>query len=136
MPMLPIPLLPAGAFLDVGVGASRTFTSPANRPNTWKALVDTGADMTVISPSVVSALQPQQIGNVPVSRAGSMTVWRGTYDVRIRFGGHAGPGRWYSVEAIEVQPAAPDVDVLIGMDLLIEIDMAWIGSRRLVLLNH
>jgi predicted aspartyl protease len=136
MPLLPIPLLPAGAFFDVGVGASRAFTGPANRPDTWKALIDTGADMTVISPSVVSALQPQQVGIVPVSHAGGVTVWRHTYDVRIRFGGHTGPGRWFNVEAVEVPPAAPDVDVLIGMDLLIKIDMAWIGSRRLVLLNH
>ena len=65
-----------------------------------------------------------------------MTVWRDTYDVRIRFGGHSGPGRWFSVEVVEVQPATPDVDVLIGMDLLIKIDLAWMGTRRLVLLNH
>jgi predicted aspartyl protease len=136
MPLLPIPLLPAGAFLAVGVGASQAFTGSANRPDTWKAIIDTGADMTAISPSVVSTLQPQQIGNVPVSRAGGVTVWRDTYHVRIRFGGHTGPGRWFAVEAVEVQPATPDVDVLIGMDLLIKIDMAWIGSRRLVLLNH
>ncbi len=42
----------------------------------------------------------------------------------------------FTIEAVEVQPAAPNVDVLIGMDLLIKIDMAWIGSRRLLLLNH
>jgi predicted aspartyl protease len=136
MPLLPIPLLPAGAFLDVGVGASRLFTGPANRPDTWKALIDTGADLTVISPAVVLATQPQQIGNVPVTRAGGVTVWHNTFDVRIRFGGHSGPGRWFAVEAVEVQPATPDVDVLIGMDLLIRIDMAWIGSRGLVLINH
>ena len=136
MPQLPIPLLPGGEFLDVGVGASRPFTGPANRPDTWKALLDTGADMTAISPSIVAALQPQQIGKVPVSRAGGRTVWHDTYYVRIRFGGHTGPGRWFAVEAVEVQPATPDVDVLIGMDLLIKIDMAWIGSRRLVFLTH
>jgi hypothetical protein len=135
MPLLPIPLLPAGAFLDVGVGASRAFTGPANRPDTRKAPIDTGADMTSISPSVVSALRPQQIGNVPV-RASGVTVWHDTFNVRIRFGGHTGQGRWFAVEAVEFQPATPDVDVLIGMDLLIRIDMAWIGSRRLVWLNH
>lgn len=92
--------------------------------------------MTVISPSVVSALRPQKVGIVPVGRPGGGTVWRDTYDVRIRFGGHAGPGRWFDVEAVEIQPAAPVVDVLIGMDLLIKIDMAWSGSSRMVLLDH
>ena len=136
MPQLSVPLLPAGAFLDVGVGASKKLTSPANRPATWKALIDTGASMTVIGPSVVSTLKPQQIGYVPVSRAGGVTCFHGTYDVRIRFGGHTGPGRWYAVEAAEIQPATPDVDVLIGMDLLLKIYMVWNGSGRLVLLNH
>jgi predicted aspartyl protease len=136
MPMLTIPLLPAGAFLDVGVGASPAFTGPGNRPATWRALIDTGADMTVIGPAVVSALRPQKIGSVPVGHAGGATAWRDTYDVRVRFGGHVGPGRWYSIEAIEIRPAAPGVDLLIGMDLLIRVDLAWLGSRRLVLLTH
>jgi predicted aspartyl protease len=136
MPRLQIPLVPAGAFLDVGVGASRLFTGPANSPETWRALIDTGADMTAISPSVVLALQPQQIGTVPVTRSGGFTAWLNTCDVRIRFGGHIGRGRWFAVEAVEVQPGTPDVDVLIGMDLLIKIDMAWSGSRRLVLIDH
>jgi hypothetical protein len=81
-------------------------------------------------------LQPQQIGNVPVTRAGTSTVWRDTYDIRIRFGSHKGPGRWYAVEAVAVQPATAGVDVLIGMDLLIKLDMTWLGSRRLVLIEH
>ena len=136
MPSLQIPLLPAGAFLDVGVGASLLFTGRVNRPRTWKALIDTGADMTAISPSIVLALQPQHIGTVPVTRAGGVTVWLNTYDIRLRFGGHAGRGRWFALEGIEVQPGTPEVDVLIGMDLLIQIDMAWSGARRSVLIAH
>jgi hypothetical protein len=136
MPQLSILLVPAGAFLDIGVGASRTFTGPTNRPATWRALVDTGAAITAISPSVVLSLRPQQIGYIPVTRAGGIVAWRETYNVRIRFGGHMGPGRWFPLEAVAVQPATPDVDVLIGMDLLIKIDMAWSGPRGLVLIDY
>jgi hypothetical protein len=136
MPQLAIPLLPGGAFVDVGVGASRAFTGPTNRPATWRALVDTGAVITAISPSLVLALRPQQIGYLPVTRAGGIVTWRETYNIRIRFGGHKGPGRWFALEAVAVQPATPDVDVLIGMDLLIKIDMAWSGSRRLVVIVY
>lgn len=136
MPLLTIPLVPGGAFLDVGVGASRAFTGNANRPDTRAALIDTGADMTVISPTVVATLHPQRIGGVPIRRAGGGSVWADTYDIRIRFGGHVGPGRWFSVEAVEVAPADPDVEVLVGMDLLLQIDMVWIGARRLALLSH
>ena len=136
MPQLSILLLPEGAFLDIGVGASRGFTGPTNRPATWRSLVDTGAVITAISPTVVQALRPQQIGIIPVTRAGGMVVWRETYDIRVRFGGHNAPGRWFPTEAVAVQPATPDVDVLIGMDLRIKIDMTWSGSRRLVSIDY
>jgi predicted aspartyl protease len=123
-------------FLDVGVGASRPYTGPANRPRTWKALIDTGADMTAISPAVFMALQPGRIGAVPISRAGGPMVWQDTYDLRIRFGGHTWPGPWFDIEAVETQPATPAVDVLIGMDLLVKIDMIWRGSSGSVAFIH
>jgi hypothetical protein len=59
-----------------------------------------------------------------------------TYDVRIRFGGHALSGRWFNPEAVEVPPATAGVDVLIGMELLLQIDMTWFGPRRLLLLSY
>ena len=136
MPVLSITLLPGGAFLDVGVGASQRFTGPTNRPDTRKALIDTGADMTVVSPHVVTALRPQRMSSVRYSGIGGGTVWLPTYDVRVRFGGHAGPGRWFAIEAVEVQPATPDVDVLIGMDLLLRIDLAWFGQQRRIEMTH
>ena len=92
--------------------------------------------MTAISPAVVAALRPLRIGSVPLGRAGGGISLHDTYDVRVRFGGHAGRGRWYPLEAVEAQPATTGVDVLIGMDLLIRIDMSWEGTRRLVLLSH
>jgi hypothetical protein len=92
--------------------------------------------MTAVSPTIITALHPQQIGSLPLGRPGVGPIWHDTYDVRIRFGGHTNPGRWFALEAIQAQPATPDVDVLIGMDLLIRIDMVWLGSRRLILLTH
>ena len=77
----------------------RNVTGPTNRPATWRALVDTGASITVVSPSVISRLTPQLIGYAPVHRAGGVVDFQPTYDLRIRFGGHAGPGRWFAVEA-------------------------------------
>jgi hypothetical protein len=40
------------------------------------------------------------------------------------------------LEAVEVQPATANVDILIGTDLLLQIDMAWLGPRRLLLLRY
>jgi hypothetical protein len=136
MPLLPIPLLPGGAFLDVGVGASRAWTGPDNRPRTWTALIDTGADVTAVSPAVLAALRPQPIGVQGIGRAAGPNVVLHSYDVRVRFGGHAAPGRWFNLEVVGARPATPGVDVLIGMDLLLGVDMVWAGAHRLLLLSH
>jgi hypothetical protein len=92
--------------------------------------------MTAISPGVVASLQPQQLGSQPVQRPGASSAWRDTYDIRIRFGGHTVQGRWFSLEAVEVQRATADIDILIGMELLLKIDMAWLGPRRLLFLSY
>ncbi len=136
MPLFPIPLTLSGPVLDVGVSVPRSYTPWGGPPGSWRALIDTGADMTVISPDVVAALQPMQIGTQAVGRPGGSSVMCYTYNVRFRFGGHAVPGRWSSLEAVEVQPATTDVNVLIGMDLLLKIDMGWLGPRGLLLLSY
>ena len=46
-------------------------------------------------------------------------VWEETYFIRLKFEGHIGQGRWFGLEVIESQPSTPNVDVLIGMDLLV-----------------
>ena len=95
----------------------------------------TGADMTAISPNVVAALKPMRIGTQVVGRPGGGRVMGDAYDVRIRFGGHALPGRWFNLEAVEAPPATAGVDVLIDMELPLQIDMTWFGPRRLLLLS-
>ncbi len=91
------------------------MTSPFRRPPTLQALIDTGANMSIVSPSVVSRLKPQQMASIPLVSVGGGLAWLRTFDVRIRFGGHTGPGRGFAIEAVEIQPATPGVDVLIGM---------------------
>jgi hypothetical protein len=136
MPIVPIPLGLAGPLLDVGLSVPKAYVPWGGPPGTWKALIDTGADMTAISPNVVAALKPMQIGVQAVGRPGGGPVMCDTYDVRIRFGGHATPGRWFHLEAVEVPPATAGVDVLIGMELLLQIDRAWFGPRRLLFLSY
>lgn len=136
MPLMRIPLISAGAFLDVGLSVSRVWAPHGGPPGTWRALIDTGADMTTISPSVVARLKPQPIGTQRVTRSHGPSKVHDTYDVRLRFGGHAAKGRWYGLEAVETQPATPDVDLLIGMDLLLRIDFGWSGPTGQMVLHH
>jgi hypothetical protein len=136
MPIFPVPLGLDGPRIDVGVSVSKAYASWGGPPGTWKALIDTGADMTAISPGVVAALQPLRLGVQPVRRAGGGSSMHDTYDIRIRFGGQAVRGRWFNLEAVAIQPATPDIDILIGMELLLKIDMAWLGPRRLLFLSY
>jgi hypothetical protein len=57
MPIFPVPLGLDGPQLDVGVSVPKTYAPWGGPPGTWKALIDTGAVMTAISPGVVAALQ-------------------------------------------------------------------------------
>jgi hypothetical protein len=136
MPIIPVPLGLIGPQLDVGVSVSRTYARWGRPPGTWRALIDTGADMAAISPGVVASLRSQELGSQPVQRPGARPVWHDTYDIRIRFGGHTAQGRWFNLEAVEVQPATAGIDLLIGMELLLKIDMAWLGPRRLLFLSY
>jgi hypothetical protein len=45
-------------------------------------------------------------------------------------------GRWFNLEVIEAQPLTPNVDVLVGMDLLVRINMMWSGPSRQVALTY
>jgi hypothetical protein len=135
MELFPIPLGLGGLLIDVGLSVPKAYARWGGPPRTWRALIDTGADMTAISPATVAALRPMQIGTKPVGRPGGGRSVCDTYDVRLRFGGHAARGRWFNLEAIAVQPATASIDVLIGLDLLLQIDMTWLGPQRLLLLN-
>jgi hypothetical protein len=91
--------------------------------------------MTAISPNAVAALRPLKLGTQPVRRAGGRFTMHDTYDIRIRFGGHSAQGRWFNLEAVEIQPATAGVGVLIGLELLLKIDMVWLGPRKRLFLS-
>jgi hypothetical protein len=68
MAVLRIPLGPAGPLIDLGLSVPRAYTPWGGPPATWRALIDTGAEMTAISPVTVATLRPMQIGTQPVTR--------------------------------------------------------------------
>ena len=132
MPVLQVPLSTSGAILDVEVRASAVLgPRGSGSASIFEALIDTGATITAISPEVVTAVQPQQIGVMPITRPNGTIAWVNSYDVRIQFGSQ---GRFHDVEAVETQPATPNIDVLIGLDLLLRIRMGWDGRGRLLTL--
>jgi hypothetical protein len=125
-----------GPQILVGLDVGSPQAAWGGPPGTWNAPIDTGSTSTAISPAVKTALKPRVIGKARVSRPGLGLVWEDTYFVRLKFEGHTGPGRWFNLEVIQSQPSTPSVDVLIGMDLLVRINMDWDGPSRWVALMY
>ncbi len=123
-----------GPQTDVGLDIGSSRAPWGGSPCSKRALIDTGATSTVISPSVRALLNPLSIGHARVHIPGGGVVWVDTYFINLKFGGHAAKGRSFALEVIEFQPSTPDVDVLIGMDVLIKIKMSWDGPRGSVTL--
>jgi predicted aspartyl protease len=125
----------AGPQTDVRLDVGSPHAPWGGKPCTKRALIDTGATATVISPGTRAALNPMTIGRARVNVPSVGIVWADTYFVELSFGGHSGKGRSFALEVIEYQPSTPNVDVLIGMDLLVRIRMKWDGPMGLVILS-
>jgi hypothetical protein len=124
-----------GPQTDVGLDVGVRHAPWGGAPCLEKALIDTGSMATAVSPAVRAVLNPMKIGRARIHVPGVGIVWNDTYFVRLKFGGPTGPGRWFGLEVIEYLPSTPNIDVLIGMDLLVRISMTWDGPRGLVVLT-
>lgn len=101
---------------------------PGNQTVAFKALVDTGAQVTAISPNVVRSLQLVPTGKLGLTVASGQTVdtyqYRARVDIPIGYtqvapGGGAQSffmGNQLTVAGLTYQPSG--YDVLLGMDLL------------------
>jgi len=127
---------PSGPLIQVGIRVGPNFANAGHGgpPGSYNAMIDPGASNTAISPKVVNDVRPQLVGATPVGRAGAHVV-ADTFDIQVKFERHLQPGTWYVVEAVQVTPATPGVDVLIGRDLLQKVKLLYDGSAgKLVLM--
>lgn len=124
-----------GPQTDVGLDVGAHHAAWGGPPCTKNALIDTGSTATAISPAVRVAPKPMKIGCARINLPGVGIVWGDTYYLRIKLGSHAGAGRWFGMEVIEYQPSTPDVDILIGMDLLVRVNMIWDGPHGFLVLT-
>jgi hypothetical protein len=79
-------------FLDVGIIDAATLTGNVPGPNTviqvptrFKALVDTGAQTTMISPNVANTLGLVPIGQLPVKGVGPTVTYHNAYLFHVSF---------------------------------------------------
>lgn len=75
------------------------------------------------------------MGAAPVARAGANLV-ADRYDIQIKFEHHLQQGTRYDLEAVEVAPAVPEVDVLIGRDVLEKVSILYDGPNQKLALMY
>jgi len=128
---------PLGPLIQVGVRVGVAFAAAGygGTPRVYNALIDTGASSTGISPRVVNDVRPQLTGKAPVGRVGASLIVN-AYDIGIKFEHYLQPGPWYDLEAVEVAPATPGVDVLIGRDMLKKVTLLYDGLNGKLVLMH
>ncbi len=114
----------AGGLVEVLVGAPAAYTNPSYPPARCLALVDTGAELSAVSPRVVAATMPPHLGAEFVGRAGGIGSVHPTYLVGVRPGVQ---GQWLEVEAVEIEPASEGVEFILGRDLLRRMVLHWDG---------
>jgi hypothetical protein len=127
-----------GCLLQVGlrVGVSYAMAGKGGPPSSWTALIDTGAMITAISPAIVKDLSPRPGDSVAIRRPTSGVRRSLIYDVGLKLNGHLSTGLWFELQVVNAQPAIPGVDVLIGMDLLMQFHLYLSGPGGKLVLSY
>jgi hypothetical protein len=122
--------------LAVAVGGSQQRRLVAQgvvvpSPMTVLALIDTGADFSVVHPQVLQQLRVDVTGSIQIRRPGEGGDFRlaSLSKVRLRIGGPRPGTLWVSTQAIGVDPSTPTVLALIGRDVLEHRTLFYNGPR-------
>jgi hypothetical protein len=129
-------------FLDVGIIDAGTaanvtpgpYTPVVQHPPIFKALVDTGAEVTMISPDVAGTVGLNPIGQIPIQGVGHTMTYHNAYLFYVAFvvplthmgqpmsaGGAADTMIFMQPQPIcggEITSSGEHFDVLLGMDVI------------------
>jgi hypothetical protein len=142
MPIHSLNAIPPYVQVGLSVGVVYRMLRLGGSPIGRNALIDTGANITAISPAVVAALAPQEVGQRESIRPNESPLVLSTYLILLCFAPNLGDAdwvvdaHWFTVEAMESKIATPGVDVLIGQDLLAQLALSWDGPRGRLLLMY
>ena len=100
-------------------------------PLTVRALIDTGADLSVVHPHVLQQLGVQPTGSIRIRRPGTGAGFRAASlsRVQLSIGGPSRGARWISTRVAGVAPSTPIVLALIGRDVLEHCTLFYNGPR-------
>ena len=128
-------LTASGPILQVSIGRSRelittlsAFGQPVPSPHTVEALIDTGAQTTVINPETVRRLAIRPVGAVRINTPSTVDpLLCNRYHVNVYF------SESFAVEnifAIEAPMGGPPYQCLIGRDMLRRASFVYNGNAN------
>jgi hypothetical protein len=138
MPFLTVPIGAEGALVDVFVALSTPRVDMLKAagmgyppPERAKAMVDSGASISSISPRIAKCLSLVPTGITPVHSAttGGAAQNCNLYDVCLAFAQPAIKVLHVNTPVIEVQLFTPGVEVLLGRDMLRQCLCIYDGPR-------
>lgn len=148
MPHFTLPISPQGPVVDAGVMASparlqalQDSQQPVPPPQIVRALIDTGASISAVDPSVLTALGLSATGEAEIhtpSTAG-VPVKTATYDVQIAIlAGRPGDLHFISetVQVTSTELTAQGFQVLIGRDILKSCILYFNGADAVFSLSY
>ncbi len=138
MPHFTVMIGSDGPTIDLAVAVARAWQrqlatqgTSAPSPNTVRALIDTGSDLSVVHPQVLQQLGVQATGSVRVRRPGAGGGFRlaAMFDIELSIGGVSPGTLWISTPGVGVVPSTPTVLALIGRDVLEHCTLFYNGPR-------
>ena len=129
---------PLGPLIQVGVnvGASQAGRGLGGAPQSVTGLIDTGASRTAISGAMDRALRPAVSGSTLYRRPGGSEARVDRYAIRLSFEGHLSGHPWFELDVVVADPATPGGDVLVGMDVLSQVDLFCEGVNGTMVLAY
>jgi len=99
---------------------------PGGSQYRFSALLDTGAQITGISRTVVEALATRPVGTVSIVYANGRRQVHDAFWLRVDF--HGLPHARGATYVVHMEPSSPDYDVILGMDVLAHYDITISGG--------
>ena len=129
MPTLTFAVQPDGLIVDVMIGPDASTCidlkqagQPIPRPLRVRGVMDTATDLTAVAPRVLQALGLSAIGHARTSTAGGQ-INVGVYEISLSILPPTGSAAMFTASQLvvtELIHAAPGIEVLVGLDVILQ----------------
>ncbi len=100
---------------------------PGGPQHRFSALLDTGAQITGVSSTVLETLAVRPVGTVPIRYPSGNRQVHDAFWLRVGIAGL--PHAHGAAYVVHMEPGSPDYTVILGLDILVHYDIAISGGK-------